>query len=32
MVVLGRPTDGTLLHLKVDPHRPSHFVIEWKRG
>jgi hypothetical protein len=32
LVVLGRLTDGTLLHLKVDRDRPSHFVIEWERG
>jgi hypothetical protein len=31
-VLIGSLTDGSPLHVKVDPNRPSHFVIEWERG
>jgi hypothetical protein len=31
-VLLGRLTNGQTLPVKVDPNRPSHFVIEWERG
>jgi hypothetical protein len=31
-VLLGMLTSGAPLHLKVDPNKPSHFVIEWERG
>jgi hypothetical protein len=31
-VLLGRLTSGDPLHVKVDPNKPSHFVIEWERA
>jgi hypothetical protein len=31
-VLLGRLTNGQTLPVKVDPNRPSHFVIQWERG
>jgi hypothetical protein len=31
-VLIGRLTDGSPLHLKVDPQQPSRYVIEWERG
>jgi hypothetical protein len=30
-ILLGRLTDGSPLHLKVDPHHPSRYVIDWER-
>jgi hypothetical protein len=31
-VLIGRLTKGTPLHIKVDPHHPSHIVVDWERG
>jgi hypothetical protein len=31
-VLLGRLTSGTPLSVKVDPNKPSHFVVEWERA
>jgi hypothetical protein len=31
-VLLGRLTNGASLPVRVDPDRPSHFVVEWERG
>jgi hypothetical protein len=31
-VLLGRLTDGSTLSVRVDPNKPSHFVVEWERA
>ncbi|MFN2543188.1 MAG: hypothetical protein ABR600_01265 [Actinomycetota bacterium] len=32
LTLLGRLTNGETLPVKVDPNRPSHFVIQWERA
>ena len=32
LALLGRLTDGGTLPVRVDPNRPSHFVVEWERA